>query len=217
MKLSSLAIVSLISAASTTAVSAKNKKMMKDEKKQDRQSKMKAGKAAKIRDSDPEPPMPSELDDCVFANPAIKQAKALQEPTGSENLDFLIGHALLVNKIFYKKVSEWTMEEIDSQQVFDKGKMIGEIHESFFESLDADDETKLALICSMADILVMQMKDTCDYYIWMDAYKSVSAVLIDGFAYGAGYDEGCEFGGEDDDSEGGGWEGDDWEGDDQQR
>jgi len=162
-----------------------------------------AGKAAKNRNPDPVHSM--ELDECVFANPALEQAKALKGPTDSDSLDDLIAHSELVNEMFYTCVSEWTTEKMDSQDVFDKGMEVGKAHIPFFESLMDDDDTKKAeLICGLASTLISQMEDTCHYDEWKHAYASVSTIMMDGFAAGVGFEDGC---GDSDDSE---WEGDEY-------
>jgi len=147
-----------------------------------------SGKAEKH----PEPEPPMELNQCVFANPALEHAKYLKNATGHEDHDLLIAHAITVNDMFYDCVSKWTKEEIHSQAVFDKGEGAASLHLTLVFILSGvSEEEKLSVICGMANTLVTQMQDTCSYNEWMHAYESVSAILMDGFAYGMGYDDGC--------------------------
>lgn len=129
--------------------------------------------------------------DCSFANPIVEQVQYMNERFNQTNfvtLQTLLDHAEAINGGFIlPSVEQLIKGNISDEEVIEKGASASETHIDFITGALLTfygPETVLMLLCSYYNSLWKQMIGTCNYDDWEEDYKSVAALLMEGFVAG---------------------------------
>ncbi|KAL3767377.1 hypothetical protein ACHAW5_003804, partial [Stephanodiscus triporus] len=128
--------------------------------------------------------------DCSFVGPAVAQSiyiKSVNPPAGmgipgQPGYIVLVAHSVATNKIYKELVAQWVTKNITSAEIIKRGKDSGVAHLPTLPFTGPNDER---VVCTFYNGLWTQMIKTCYYKSLEKDYKSVAALLMQGFADGA--------------------------------
>ncbi len=138
--------------------------------------------------------------ECSFANPIVEQVQYMNErldQTPFVALQELLDHAEAINESFVKPIVEKRIEgNISDKEIIEKGSSVSGVHDGFLAGVlipALGVETSVKFLCSYYNSLWKQMIGTCNYDDWKEDYKSVAALLMDGFVDGLSSDIEIDF------------------------
>jgi hypothetical protein len=136
--------------------------------------------------------------ECSFANPIVEQVQYMNERLDQfVALQKLLDHAEAINEGFVKPIVEKRIEgNISDEEIIEKGSSVSEGHDYYltvFIISALGVETSVKYLCSVYNSLWKQMIGTCNYDDWKEDYKSVAALLMDGFVDGLSSDIEIDF------------------------